>query len=117
MILACTTLPTYGCEVAHPAQLDQRRGEEATEADVDDQAALDDLDHRTLDHALGFLDLLDGAPRPLVLRTLLGEDEAAFLVLLGEDQRFDLLAERHDVLRVDVVADAELAGGMTPSHL
>ena len=110
MIFACTVLPTYGWQVAHTAQLDERCRQEATEADVDDETALDDLDHRTLDHAVGLLDLLDRAPRPLVLRTLLRQDEAPFLVLLGEDERFDLLAERHDLVRVDVVADAQLAG-------
>ena len=36
-----------GLELADPAQLDQRSGQEAAQADVDDQAALDDLDDRT----------------------------------------------------------------------
>ena len=101
-------LADIGLEVADTAQFDQRGREEATEADVDDETALDDLDHRTLDHALGFLDLLDRAPRALVLGTLLAEDQTAFLVLLGEDEGFDLLAHRHDLARVDVVADAQL---------
>ena len=51
---------------------------------------------------------LDRAPRALVLRALLGEDQAAVLVLLLEDERFELLAERHDLVRVDVVADRQL---------
>jgi hypothetical protein len=34
-----------------------------------------------------------------------------------EDQGLDLLADRHDLGRVDVVADAQLAAGMTPSDL
>ena len=33
-------------QVAHAAHLDQRRGQEAAQADVEDQAALDDLDDR-----------------------------------------------------------------------
>ena len=82
MILACSDLPDVGLQVAHPAQLDQRGGEEAAEADVEDEAALDDLDDRALDDAVGLLDLLDRAPRPLVLGPLLGQDEAALLVLL-----------------------------------
>ncbi len=49
-------------EVAHAAELDERRREEAAEADVDDEAALDDLDHRTGHDAVGLLDLLDVAP-------------------------------------------------------
>ena len=109
MILAWTVLPTYGLQVAHTAQLDERCGQEATQADVDDEAALDDLDDRTLDHAVGFLDLLDGAPCTLVLGTLLRQDQTAFLVLLGEDEGLDRIAQRDDLVRVDVVADAELA--------
>ena len=97
-------------EVADTAQLDQRRRQEATQADVDDEAALDDLDHRTLDGALGLLDLLDRAPRPLVLRPLLAEQQPTFLVLLLEDERLDLVADGDDLVRVDVVADAQLAG-------
>ena len=37
-------LADVGLEVAHAAHLDQRRREEAAQADVEDQAALDDLD-------------------------------------------------------------------------
>ena len=40
-------------EVADAAQLDERSREEAAEADVDDQSALDDLDDRTGDDAIG----------------------------------------------------------------
>jgi hypothetical protein len=100
-----------GRQVAHPAQLHEGRGQEAPQADVDDEAALDDLDDRAADDAVGLLELLDGAPRTLVLRTLLGEDQPALLVLLLEDERLDLLAERDDLRRVDVVADRELARG------
>ena len=35
-----------GLQVADPAQLDQRGGQEAAQADVEDEAALDDLDDR-----------------------------------------------------------------------
>ena len=97
-------------EITNTTQLDERCRQEATQTDVDDETALDDLDHRTLDHAVGFLDLLDRAPRPLVLRPLLGQQQPAFLVLLLEDQGFDLLAELDDLVRVDIVADAQLAG-------
>ena len=57
-----------------------------------------------------FLDLLDRAPGPLVLGPLLGEDQPAFLVLLLEDEGLDLVAQRDDLVRVDVVADRQLAG-------
>ncbi len=111
MILASSDLPDVRLQVADPAQLDERRGQEAAQADVEDEAALDDLDDRTRDDAVLFLDALDVAPGPLVLRPLLGQDEAAVLVLLGEDQRLDLVAQRHDLVGVDVVADRQLAAG------
>ena len=54
---------------------------------------------------------LDVAPGPLVLGPLLGQDQAAFLVLLREDEGLDLVAQRHDLVGVDVVADRQLAAG------
>jgi hypothetical protein len=51
-------------QVAHTAQLDQRRRQEAAQADVDDEAALDDLDDRTLDDTVGFLELPRWCPTP-----------------------------------------------------
>ena len=110
MILASRLRPDVGLQVADPAQLDERGRQEAAQADVDDQAALDDLDDRAADDAVVFLDLLDRAPGPLVLGPLLGEDQPAFLVLLLEDEGLDLVAERHDLGGVDVVADRQLAG-------
>ncbi len=104
-------LADVGLQVADTTQLDEGGGEEATETDVDDQAALDDLDDRTGDDAFALLDLLDGAPGALVLGALLGQDEATFLVLLLEDEGLDLVAEVHDLGRIDLVADRELAGG------
>ena len=98
-------------QVADATQVDERRGQEAAQADVDDEAALDDLDDRTADDAVGFLLRLDVAPRALVLRALLRQDQAAVLVLLGEDERFEALAERHDLVGVDVVADRQLLRG------
>jgi hypothetical protein len=103
-------------EVADAAQLDERRGQEAAQADVDDETTLDDLDHGTGDDTVVLLDLLDVAPGALVLRALLGQDEAAFLVLLLENEGFDLVADLDDLVGVDVVLDGELAG-MTPSVL
>ena len=46
MILHSIVRPTYGLQVADAAQVDERRGQEAAQADVEDQAALDDLDDR-----------------------------------------------------------------------
>ena len=97
-------------QIADATHLDQRRGQEAAQADVEDQAALDDLDDGALDGLVLLLELLDGAPGALVLSALLGQDQAAFLVLLGEDEGFDLVADGHNLIGVDVVLDGELAG-------
>src|SRR5699024_2135642 len=67
-------------QVADAAHLDEGGGEEAAQADVDDEAALDDLDDAAGDDALVLLDLLDRAPGTLVLGALLGQDQAALLV-------------------------------------
>ena len=109
--LGLERLAHVGLEVAHAAQLDERGRQEAAEADVEDQAALDDLDDRAGHDPVLFLDALDVAPRPLVLGPLLGQDQAAVLVLLGEDEGLDVVAQRHDLVGVDVVADRQLAAG------
>ncbi len=70
-------------EVADATHLDERSGKEATQADVEDEATLDDLDDGALDGLVLLLELLDGAPGTLVLSALLRQDQTAFLVLLG----------------------------------
>ncbi len=94
-------------QVADATQVHQRRGQEPTEPDVQDQAALDDLDHRPLDRLAGGHDRLDPSPGALVLRPLLGQDQPALLVLLLQDEGLDLVAHLDDLVRVDVVADRE----------
>src|SRR5579875_449415 len=96
-------------QVADAAHLHQRGRQEAAQPDVQDQAALDDLDHRAGDHAVGFLDLLDRAPGALVLRPLLRQDQAALLVLLLQDKGLDVIADVDHLVRVDVVLDGQLA--------
>ena len=104
-------------EVLDAADVDQRGGQEAAHAEVDDQAALDDLDDRALDGLAGLGGGLDAAPRLLEAGALLGQDQAAVLVLLGEDERVDLLAELDLVGRVDRLADRELVGEDDPLAL
>ena len=84
---------------------------------VDDQAALDHLDHGAVDRLARLGRLLDLAPGLLEAGALLGEHEAPLLVLLGEDKRVHLLAERYLVGRIDRAADRELVGGDDPSDL
>ena len=98
-------------EVRHAADVDERGGQEAAHPEVDDQAALDDLDDGALDGLPGLGRRLDPPPCLLEARALLRHDQAAVLVLLGQDERVDLLAERDLVVRVDRLADRKLVGG------
>ena len=109
--LGLERLAHVGLQVADAAHLDQRRGQEAAQADVEDQAALDDLDDGALDDLVVVLLLLDRAPGALVLGALLGQDQPAFLVLLLEDEGLDLVADGDDLVGVDVVLDRQLARG------
>ena len=109
--LALDLLAQVLVEVRHAADVDQRGGQEAAHAEVDDQAALDDLDDRALDRLARLGGGLDAAPRLLEAGALLGQDQAAVLVLLGEDERVDLLAELDLVGGVDRLADRQLVGG------
>src|SRR6201995_5413670 len=97
-------------QIADPAHLDQRRGQEAAQADVEDQATLDDLDDGALDRLVLLLECLDGAPGALVLGALFGQNQTAFFVLFGEDQGFDFIAHGNDLIGVDVVLDGQFAG-------
>ena len=97
-------------QVLHPADVHQRRGQEATHAEIDDQAALDDLDDRALDRLAGLGGGLDAPPRLLEAGALLGQQQAAVLVLLGEDQRVDLFTQLHLVRGIHGLPDAQLVG-------
>jgi hypothetical protein len=111
MIFASSVTTDVGLEVAHAAELDERCRKEAAKADVEDEATLHDFDDGPFTTPPASLDLLDGAPCALVLGALFRKDETAFFVLFLQDERLDLIAELHDLVRVDVVADGELACG------
>ena len=115
--LALDRLAHVLVEIGHATDVDERRRKEAADAEVDDQAALDHLDHCPLDRLAGLCGGLDPAPGLLEPRALLGEDQPSVLVLLGQNQRVDLLAERDLLAGIDRLADRQLAGGMTPSDL
>ena len=121
--LSSMTLHSIFCaeelvEVLDAADVDQRGGQEAAHAEVDDQAALDDLDHGALDRLAGLGGGLDPAPGLLEAGALLRQDQAAVLVLLGEDERVDLLAELDLVVRGrPTCGSTARSSGMTPSHL
>src|SRR5581483_5323043 len=71
-------------QVLDATDVDQRCRQEAAHAEIQDQAALYDLDHSALDRLAGVRGLLDPAPGLLEAGPLLGEDQASLLVLLGE---------------------------------
>ena len=104
-------------EVRHAADVDERGGQEAAHPEVDDEAALDDLDDRALDRLARLGGGLDAAPCLLEASALLGHDQAAVLILLGEDEGVDLLAHLDLVVRVDGLADGKLVGGDDPLAL
>ena len=106
-----------GLQVAHPPQFHQRGGQEAAQADVHDEAALDHLDDLAGDGAGLAHDLFDPAPGALVLGALLGEDEPTLLVLDLQDHGLDALAHLHDFVGVDVVADRKLVDRDDPLGL
>ena len=96
-------------KIANTTHLNEGCGKEATQTDIQDQAALDDLDDGTGNNAVFFLDLLDLSPCALVLCTLLGQEQATFLVLLLENQGLDLITNGNHIIRVDIVLDGKLA--------
>ncbi len=98
-------------EVLHPSDVDERRRKEAADAEIEDQAALDDLDHPAVDRLSALGCCLDRLPGELEARALLREEQAPLRVLLRHHQRVDLVADRHLVGRIDVPADRELGDG------
>ncbi len=97
-------------QILYAANVDQRGGQEAAHAEVDDQAALDDLDHAALDRLARLRLLLDRLPGQLEASALLGENQAPVGVFLGQDERVDLVAERDLAGRIDRAPDRELGG-------
>ena len=95
-------------EVLDAPDVDERRGQEAADAEVEDQAALDDFDHATVDRLAGLGGAFDVLPRQLEPRALLREDQPTFGVFLREHERIDLVAERNLVGGVDRAANREL---------
>src|SRR3954471_16096290 len=109
--LALERLALELVQVVDAPDVDERRRQEAAHAQVQDQPALDDLDHDPLDRLARFGGRLDLAPGLLEAGPLLGEQQAPLLILLGEHERVDLFAEGDLVSRVDRAADRELVRG------
>ena len=97
-------------QVPDATHFNKRCWQEATQSDVDDEAALDNLDNGTGNWLFLGLQLFDCAPSALVLCTLLGEDQTTFFVFLGQNQSVNLIADLDNLIWVDVVLDGQLAG-------
>ena len=63
MILASISPADVGLQIADAAHLDQRGGQESAQADVEDQAALDDLDDGALDGLVLLLEFSSMVPQ------------------------------------------------------
>ena len=106
--LAAELLAEKLVEILHAPDVDERRRQEAANAEVEDEAALDDLDHLAGDRLAAVGLALDLLPCELEAGALLREDQPAFGVLLRHHERVDLVADDHLVLRVDRPADRKL---------
>src|SRR4029453_8890603 len=91
--LAAELLAEELVEVLDAPDVDERGRKEPAYAEVEDETALDDFDDLARDRLAGLCSSLDALPRELEARTLLGEDEAPFGVLLREHERVDLLTD------------------------
>src|ERR1700730_18152835 len=69
--LAAELLAHELVEVLHPADVDERRREESADAQIEDQSALDDLDHTAVDGLTGFRSSFDRLPGELEAGPLL----------------------------------------------
>ena len=117
MTRASMRVPMVGGEVLDATEVDEGSGQEATQADVEDQAALDNLDNLALDVLAGVELLLDAVPSTLVLGTLLGQDQTTVLVLLLENQSLDGITECNDVAGLASLRMDSSRTGITPSDL
>ena len=117
MTLQRSSRPEELVEILDAPDVDERRRQEPAHAEIEDQATLDDLDDLAVDGLAGLGSGLDLLPGELEAGALLGQDQPAVGVLLGENERIDLLAERNLVGRVDRAADRELGDGDDPLRL
>ena len=109
--LAAELLAEELVEVLDAADVDERRREEAAHAEVEDEAALDDLDHAAVDRLAALGRGFDRLPGELEAGALLREEETPLGVLLRHHERVDLVSDRDLVGRVHVPADRELGDG------
>ena len=109
--LSFELLTNVRCKIANTTHLNEGCGQEASQTNVKDKTALDNLNNGTGDDAVVFLDLFDVAPCTLVLCALLGEDQATFLVFLSQDESLDFIANCDYFTGIYIVLDRKLARG------
>ena len=108
---AAELLTTKLFEILNATDVDERGGQEAADAEIDDQAALDDLDDQAVNRLAALGRSLDALPRLLKAGALLGENQTTVCVLLRHHQRVDLFAKLDLVGRVNAPTDRELCDG------
>jgi hypothetical protein len=106
--LAAELTPEELVQVLDSSDVDERRGEEASDSEIEDEAAFDNLDDLARHRLARLGRRLDLLPCELEAGAFLGEDQAALGVLLRQDESIDLLAYRYLVRRVDGTADRQL---------
>ena len=82
--------------------------QEATEANVKNQAALNNLNNLALNGLTSVELILNCLPSTLVLSTLLGENQTALFVLFLENKSLDVLTQGDDLCRVNVFTNRKL---------
>ncbi len=108
MILQVKPGAQEGVQLLDAVHVDEGRGQETAQADIQDEASLDHLDDLALDGLVLDHALLELVPRALVLGPLLGEDEPPFLVLFLQDKGVDLVPYLHHFLGLHAVAYGQL---------
>src|SRR5262249_7803392 len=84
------------------AAADVGSGNEASNAQVYSQAALDPVGDHRIERLAGLLGVLDFVPGLFEVGALFGEDGIAVLVLGFQHEHLDSLADFHDVVQVEV---------------
>ena len=82
--------------------------QKATEANVKNQAALNNLNNLTLNGLTSVELILNCLPSTLVLSTLLGKNQATLFVLFLKDKSLDVLAQGDNLCRVNVFTNRKL---------
>src|SRR2546430_11956467 len=93
--LAAKLLAEELVEILHAADVDERRRQEPAHAQIEDEAALDDLDDAAVDRLAPLVRLLDRLPGDLEACALLPEGQATLSGFLRHHERSDLVADAH----------------------